>query len=108
MLRCYVGAENDLKPLIKSAYRHNTEFWMQRPLTTTMIDYATDDVCYLLDAYEEIAYRLKEQELYADVLLESRARIDRARFSAISLPPLQLDAERTQVSLFRCQPWIDA
>lgn len=46
--------------------------WLQRPLTESQCHYAAQDVVYLLDAYEEIARRCREQGKY-DWVLEDGA-----------------------------------
>lgn len=45
--------------------------WLKRPLTNDQIDYAVDDVKYMFDIFSRQKQRLKELDLFNNVLIES-------------------------------------
>lgn len=54
MLEDYLGKVNSKKDEINIAMQNNEEFWEQRPLTPSMIQYAAQDVQYLPQVYEKM------------------------------------------------------
>ena len=54
LLEDYLGKVNSKKDEINIAMQNNEEFWEQRPLTSSMIQYAAQDVQYLPQVYEKM------------------------------------------------------
>jgi hypothetical protein len=54
LLEDYLGKVNSKKDEINIAMQNNEEFWEQRPLTPSMIQYAAQDVQYLPQVYEKM------------------------------------------------------
>lgn len=54
LLEDYLGKINDKKDEINTAMQSNETFWEQRPLTPSMIEYASQDVQYLPQVYEKM------------------------------------------------------
>lgn len=51
LLNIYLSTENSMKSKISDEMKADPEFWDQRPLTSEMIEYASQDVAYLPKMY---------------------------------------------------------
>lgn len=60
LLQKYLRVENSKKSSISTEMKGNDQFWEQRPLTSEMIEYASQDVMYLPSIYFLLKSRLKQ------------------------------------------------
>jgi ribonuclease D len=75
------GQQNELKRYMKVAWDDDKDYWRRRPLTKEGLDYAANDVRFLLQAFDVMAHKLEQQGLFDQALSMSRARVDHARAS---------------------------
>ena len=88
---CKVNAERD-----RSVYRINYRFWDERPLTTRMIQWATDDVSNLFELYEKQKSDLASAEFYTRAEESSMANCKSLRTWLSKI----VEIKRSKIGLF--------
>jgi hypothetical protein len=86
------GSINSYKEEVQKAVEEDPNFWLKRPLTKTMTEYAREDVLNLPFVYRQLKAPLLLHN-YNLVLLHSRTYLDQLRYSSrhlVSYLPLDI------------------
>jgi len=67
LLEEYLGQYNTKKDEINDLMQINPQFWEQRPLTPTMIEYAAQDVQYLPQVYE----KMRQMDVFSKDIIDN-------------------------------------